>query len=257
MKIIDTHAHYDHKQFDEDRNELLENLPSKGIEYVINVGSDMKSTAASVKLAEKYTHIYTSVGVHPHYASVFIDTTNLDSLRDLAKSNKVVAYGEIGLDFFHNFSPPDMQREWFKKQLDLACELGMPVIIHSRDANDEVFGIIKSSPARKGVIHSFSGNAALAIRYIELGFHIGIGGVVTFKKADVLKEVCKQIPISKMLLETDCPYLAPHPYRGKRNDSTKLTLVAQEIADIKGVSAEEVCAATTKNAKNLFGLCKT
>ena len=254
MKIIDTHAHYDHKQFNEDRNELLPNLPNLGIEYVINVGSDMKSTEASIKLAEKYPHIYASVGVHPHYASVFKDPTNLDKLRDFAGSKKVVAYGEIGLDFFHNFSPPDMQRQWFKEQLNMACELGMPVIIHSRDAHDEVFGIIEASTARKGVIHSFSGDAALAKRYIALGFYIGIGGVVTFKKADVLKEVCKVVPLSKILLETDCPYLAPHPFRGKRNDSTKLNLVAEEIAKIKGVSVEEVCTATTRNAKDLFGI---
>ena len=254
MNLIDTHAHYDHKQFNEDRDELLASLPSVGVEYVINVGSDMKSTAASLKLAEKYPHIYASVGVHPHYASLFEDVTNIDKLRDFARSKKVVAYGEIGLDFFHNFSPPDMQREWFKKQLKLACELVMPVIIHSRDANDEVFGIIKSSPARKGVIHSFSGDAALAVKYIELGFCIGIGGVVTFKKADVLKEVCRQIPLTKMLLETDCPYLAPHPFRGKRCDSTKLNLVADEIARIKGVTVEEVCSATTQNAKDLFGI---
>ena len=254
MNLFDTHAHYDHKQFDEDRHELLSNLPSMGIEYVINVGSDMKSTHSSIKLAEKYPHIYASVGVHPHYASIFEDASNLDKLRDFAKSKKVVAYGEIGLDFFHNFSPPDMQREWFKKQLNMACELEMPVIIHSRDANDEVFIIIEASPARKGVIHSFSGDANLASKYIELGFSIGIGGVVTFKKADVLKEVCKQIPLSKMLLETDCPYLAPHPFRGKRCDSTKLNLVADEIAKIKGVSVEEICTVTTQNAKDLFGI---
>ena len=254
MTIIDTHAHYDHKQFNEDRNELLANLPSLGIEYVVNVGSDMKSTAASIKLAEKYPHIFASVGVHPHYASIFEDVTNLDKLRDFAKSKKVVAYGEIGLDFFHNYSPPDMQREWFKKQLNIACELEMPVIIHSRDANDEVFGIIESSPARNGVIHSFSGDAALAIKYVELGFFIGVGGVVTFKKADMLKEVCKQIPLSKILLETDCPYLAPHPNRGKRNDSTKLNLVSEEIAAIKGMSVQEIKLATTTNAKVLFGI---
>ena len=254
MKIVDTHAHYDHKQFDEDRNELLTNLPNIGIEYVINVGSDIKSTVASIKLAEKYPHIFATVGVHPHYASIFKDSANLGKLRSFAKSKKVIAYGEIGLDFFHNFSPQNMQREWFKKQLDMACELNMPVIIHSRDANDEVFSIIESSPARKGVIHSFSGDAPLAAKYVELGFYIGIGGVVTFKKADVLKEVCKKVPLSKLLLETDCPYLAPHPYRGRRNDSAKLGLVAEEIARIKGVSVEEVCSATTKNAKDLFGI---
>ena len=148
-----------------------------------------------------------------------------------------------------------MQREWFKKQLNMACELEMPVIIHSRDANDEVCDIIEASSARKGVIHSFSGDAVLAAKYVELGFYIGIGGVVTFKKADALKDVCKQIHLSKMLLETDCPYLAPHPFRGKRCDSTKLKLVAEEIARIKGVSVEEVCTATTQNAKDLFGFC--
>ena len=254
MTIIDTHAHYDHRQFNENRDEILANLPSNGIEHVINVGSDMKSTEASIKLSEKFPNIYASVGVHPHYASIFENASNLDKLKKLATSKKVVAYGEIGLDFFHNFSPQDMQREWFKKQLGLACELDMPVIIHSRDANDEVFDIMKSSPARRGVIHSFSGDWALAAKYVGLGFYIGVGGVVTFKKADALKEVCKEAPLSKILLETDCPYLAPHPFRGKRNDSTKLMLVAEEIAKIKGVSVEEVCYATSKNAKELFAI---
>ena len=256
MTLIDTHAHYDHKQYGEDRDELLESLPEQGIEIVLNVGSDMKSTEASIRLAAKYPHIYASVGVHPHYASVFEDSSNLGKLKRLAGQRKVVAYGEIGLDFFHNFSPQDVQREWFKKQLELACELELPVIIHSRDANDEVFDVVKSSHARRGVIHSFSGDAALASAYVELGFYIGIGGVVTFKKADVLKEACKATPLPRIVLETDCPYLAPHPHRGKRNDSTMLSLVAEEIANLKGVPVETVRELTTENAKSLFGIPK-
>lgn len=273
MKIIDTHAHFDHKQFDADRDETLSKLPSLGVEFVVNVGSNMESTVASIELAKKYPYFHATVGVHPHYTSSFEQgfpgeysddeeanikavPASLEKLEELAKSEKVVAFGEIGLDFFHNFSPPDVQRTWFKKQLELAVGLELPVVIHSRDANDEVFGIIKNSPARKGVIHSFSGDSELASRYIELGFLIGIGGVVTFKKADVLKEAVKKIPLSRIVVETDCPYLAPTPYRGKRNDSGKLFLIAEEIARLKGVTLEAVCLETSKNAISLFSLQK-
>ena len=268
MKIIDTHAHYDHKQFDPDRDEILSKHQSLGVKFVINVGSNMDSTIASIKLAEKYPHIYATIGVHPHYTSsfeqgfvgVFNDDeenfkaapASLQRLEKMAAEKKVVAYGEIGLDFFHNFSPPDVQRKWFKLQLELAIELQLPVILHSRDANDEVYGIVKASSARRGVIHSFSGDYKLAEKYVELGFLIGVGGVVTFKKAELLKETAKKIPLSKILLETDCPYLTPTPFRGKRNDSHKLFLVAEEIARLKEVAPENVCRETTKNAESLF-----
>ncbi|MCL2217278.1 MAG: TatD family hydrolase [Defluviitaleaceae bacterium] len=251
MQIIDTHAHYDHKQFNKDRDELLKSLPGLGIGMVINVGCDLKSSRASVEMAEVYPYVYATAGVHPHDAKSLSEDV-LTKLKALCKHKKVVAYGEIGLDFFHNFSPQSVQRFWFKRQLEVALELGLPVVIHSRDANEEVFSMIKDSKIRRGVIHSFSGDAALALAYVEMGFYIGIGGVVTFDKTGKLQAATAAIPLENILLETDCPYLTPHPHRGKRNDSTYLSFVADEIAKIKGTSAEAVRAQTGENAKKLF-----
>jgi len=251
--IIDSHAHYDHKQFNPDRDAVLKSLPGQGISAVINVGCDLKSSQASVKLAEAYSYVFATVGVHPHDAKSLSEEV-LKKLKALCSHEKVVAYGEIGLDFFHNFSPADVQRHWFKRQLEMAGELNLPVVIHSRDANDEVFSIIQNSSVRKGVIHSFSGDAALALAYVELGFHIGIGGVITFDKTGKLKEAAAAIPLEKILLETDCPYLTPAPHRGKRNNSSYLTFVAAEIAKVKCISPEAVNTQTSENAKTLFGI---
>ena len=251
--IIDTHAHYDHRQFDRDRHDILSNLPTNGVEFIINVGCDLKTIRASVKFAKIYSHVYASVGVHPHYVKDLSEEA-FGEVCELAKNERVVAYGETGLDFFHNFSPPDIQRQWFKKQLAFAHKLGKPLIIHSRDANDEVFQTISDSPVRHGVIHSFSGDAALAERYVEMGFYIGIGGVVTFPKARTLKDAVAAVPLSHIILETDCPYLTPEPHRGKRNDSTHLIFVAEEIAKIKKIPYDDVCRQTTMNAKKLFNL---
>ena len=204
-------------------------------------------------MAEAYPFIYATVGVHPHDAKTLSDDM-LYTLEKLSGHEKVVAYGEIGLDFFHNFSPQDTQRYWFERQLQLTEALGLPVIIHSRDAAEETFEMVKKSAVRRGVIHSFSGDAALALAYVKLGFYIGIGGVVTFDKTMRLPEVVDAIPLDKLLLETDAPYLTPAPYRGKRNNSLYLTYVAAAIAEIKGVAYEEVCRQTTENAKALFGI---
>jgi len=252
-QIIDTHAHYEHKQFNQDREELLARLAKEGIANIINVGCDLQSSKASVALAEAYPFIFATVGVHPHYAKT-LSEQNLELLKTLCDHEKIVAYGEIGLDFFHNFSPPDVQRHWFKRQLDLAEELDMPVIIHSRDAAEETFEMVQKSALRKGVIHSFSGDATLAWAYVNLGFHIGIGGVVTFDKTKRLQGVVDAIPLEKILLETDAPYLTPTPFRGKRNDSSYLTYVATAIAEIKGVPYEMICAQTCGNARELFGM---
>ena len=249
--IIDTHAHYDHKQFRQDRDELLVSMAASGVEAIVNIGCDYKSSKASIALAESHPFVYATVGVHPHDAKSLSEEV-LEKLKPLCTHEKVVAYGEIGLDFYHNFSPPDTQRYWFKRQLELVEELALPVVIHSRDAAEETFEMIKESPLRKGGIHSFAGDAALALEYVNLGFHIGIGGVVTFDKTGRLQEVAKVIPLDKILLETDAPYLTPVPHRGKRNCSTYLTYVATAIAEIRGVSYEAVCAQTSKNAKELF-----
>ena len=251
ISIIDTHAHYDNKRFNDDRHRLIESLPSAGIKTVINVGCDMESSRASIKLAEKYPFVYATVGTHPHYVKS-LDDNKLDKMKKMCSHEKVVAYGELGLDFYHNFSPQDVQIYWFKRQLDLACELGLPTIIHSRDAHEQTAKHIEASSVRNGVVHSFSGNAEYAKFYVNLGFYVGIGGVITFDKSGVLEGVVYVTPLERLLLETDCPYLTPIPYRGKRNDSTKLIYVAEKIAEIKGISTSEVCSATTANASRLF-----
>jgi TatD DNase family protein len=250
--IIDTHAHYDNKRYDDDRDKLIAGLPARGVSRVVNCGCDLETSKAAIKLAARYSHVYATVGVHPHYASS-LDDGVLAEIKALAAAPKVVAYGELGLDFHHNFSPPDVQREWFARQLELAHEVGLPVVIHSRDAADEVFATIKEHPVRRGVIHSYSGTVEMALEYCEMGFYIGIGGVVTFEKhADELKRVAAAIPLEKLLLETDCPYLTPAPHRGKRNESPYLQYVAEEIARLRAISTEEVCSAATANANALF-----
>jgi TatD DNase family protein len=249
--IIDTHAHYDNERYKHDRHELLKTLPENGIEKIINIGCDLKTSKAAIKLAEKYSYVFATVGAHPHYAKGLNDGM-VRELEKMCENKKVVGFGEIGLDFFHNFSPQDTQRFWFKRLLKLTAELKLPAIIHSRDANDEVFETIAASTVRRGVIHSFSGDAALAKAYVEMGFHIGINGVVTFKKTDVLKEAVAAIPLEKILLETDCPYLAPEPHRGKRNESSFIPYIAEVVAEIKGETSEKICEITSENAKELF-----
>ena len=251
--IIDTHAHYDNKRFNDDRYPLIESLPAAGIKTVINVGCDLESSHASIRLAEKFPFVYATVGAHPHYVK-HLDDNKLDKMKNLCNHKKVVAYGELGLDFFHNFSPQTAQIHWFKRQLELTHELNLPAVIHAREAHDKTAKIIEESKVRKGVVHSFSGNADLAKFYVGLGFHIGIGGVITFDKSGVLEGVVHAIPLEWLLLETDCPYLTPAPYRGKRNDSAKLIYVAEKIAEIKRISTDEVCRVTTANAEQLFGV---
>jgi len=252
-QIIDTHAHYDHKQYNPDREELLASMASNGVTAIINVGCSTRSSKASIDLADAYSFIYATVGVHPHDAKSLSDK-ELKRLEAMCEHKKVVAYGEIGLDFFHNFSPPEVQRHWFKEQLQLTTSLDLPVVIHSRDAAEETFAMIEKSPLRRGVIHSFSGDVALAWSYTNMGFYIGIGGVVTYDKTKRLQNVVDAIPLEKILLETDAPYLTPAPLRGKRNSSSYLTYVASAIAEIKGISSEEVYTQTSENARALFGI---
>ncbi|MCL2187402.1 MAG: TatD family hydrolase [Defluviitaleaceae bacterium] len=252
-KIFDTHAHYDHKQFDNDRDALLGALPQNNVGLVLNVGCDMKASRASVKLAEKYDYIYATVGVHPHDARTLTEKA-LEELVELAKHKKVVAYGEIGLDFNRNFSPADVQRKWFKRQLEAANELKLPLIIHSRDADDEVHDILANTPHHGGVVHAFPGNFVLARSYTDMGFYLGIGGIITYDKIGRLKAVVDSAPLDKILLETDCPYLTPVPFRGKRNESAYLTYVVDEIAQIKDVTPQEVRTQTYLNACKLFNI---
>lgn len=248
---FESHAHYDDERFDDDRDELLASFPAEGIETVVNSSSDIASSRASIALAEKYPFFYASVGVHPHEVSKMREE-DFDTLRELSKHPKVVAIGEIGLDFYYDLSPRDDQRYWFKRQLALAEELDMPVIIHSRDASQECFDIISASNVRKGVIHCYSGSAPMAQDYADMGFYIGIGGSLTFKNNKKTVEVVEKLPLEKILIETDSPYLAPVPYRGRRNDSRLLKYVVEKISEIKNVPEIDICNITKNNAIELF-----
>ena len=248
---FESHAHYDDERFDEDRDTLLASFPAEGIETVVNASSDIKSSKASIALSEKYPFFYAAVGVHPHEVEN-ITEADIDELRELSKHPKVVAIGEIGLDYYCDLSPRDLQRHWLKRQLELADELKMPVIIHSRDAAQECFDIIKNSNVRNGVIHCYSGSAEMAEEYIKMGFYIGVGGSLTFKNNKKGVETVERIPIEKILIETDSPYLAPVPYRGKRNDSRLLKYVVERISQIKNIPENDICNITKNNAQNLF-----
>ncbi|AMJ39865.1 TatD family hydrolase [Anaerotignum propionicum] len=248
---FESHAHLDDKRFREDREELLGLLPSFGIDYVVNVGCDVKSSKQSIRLAERYDYIFASVGIHPHELYDMSSQT-IEELRRLSQHKKVVAIGEIGLDYYYDTHPRELQQFWFRQQLRLAESVNKPVIIHSRDASQETFDIMSASNVRKGVIHCYSGSAPMAVEYTKMGFYIGIGGVVTFPNAKKMVEVVDAIPLEKILIETDSPYLAPAPNRGKRNDPRNLEYIVTKIAEIKNISPENVANITSKNAQNLF-----
>jgi len=253
--FIDSHAHLDDERFNLDRELLINNLKSNNIDLVLNISADLESSKASVELAERHENIYAVVGVHPHSAKDFTQEIYTD-LKRLAENKKVLAIGEIGLDFYYDNSPRDIQRQVFKQQLELAKEVNLPVVIHTRDAAKETFDIIKvaANEGIRGVIHAFSGSVEVAREYIKLGFYIAIGGPVTFKNSKVVKEVAKDIPLDRLLIETDCPYLTPEPYRGKRNEPMYVRYAAERIAEIRGISVEEVARVTSDNVHKLFGI---
>lgn len=248
---FESHAHFDSRRFREDREELLGLLPAAGIDYIINVGCDMKSSKESIRLAERYDYIYASVGIHPHELNDMSSQT-IEELRKLSTHKKVVAIGEIGLDYYYDSHPRELQRFWFRQQLRLAESVNKPVIIHSRDASQETFDIISSCNVRRGVIHCYSGAAPMAVDYANMGFYIGIGGVITFSNAKKLVEVVEALPLERILIETDSPYLSPNPNRGKRNDSRNLQYVVEKIAELKNTTPELVAKITSDNAKNVF-----
>ena len=250
---FESHAHYNDKRFKDDQHDLITKLFNEDISYIVNIGTEVNSCRTSLDLAVKYENMFTTVGVHPHSIATLTEE-DLKKLKLYAKNNKVVAVGEIGLDYFYNFAPRDIQKYWFEKQLDMAKELNLPVVIHSRDACQECLDIIKASNIRKGVIHCFSSSVEIAREYVKLGFHLGIGGVVTFKNSKKLVEVVSETPLQHLLIETDSPYLAPVPNRGERNDSSNLKYIVQKIADIKNISIDEVANATLKNGKELFNI---
>ena len=252
--IFDTHAHYYDDAFDPDRDALLSSLPERGVALVVCPGCDLESSEQSIALAEQYPFLYAAAGYHPENLEG-VDLADVDQIKALCAHQKVVAVGEIGLDYYWDEAPRDVQKEWFVRQLELAWEMSLPVIIHSRDAAADTLQIMQShARGLMGVIHCFSYSKELAREYVKMGFFIGVGGVVTFKNGRRLKEVVEDIPLSSIVLETDCPYLAPVPNRGKRNSSLNLPYVVKEIAEIKGISCEEVMAQTEKNAKILYGM---
>ena len=258
MKIFDTHAHYDDEAFDKDRDELLTSLFSGDIGAVVNVGASLEGCIESVRLAEKYENIYAAIGVHPDdYERLERGESFMDWLKKEAlTNNKVVAIGEIGLDYYYDEPGRELQKKWFARQLELAREVSKPVIIHSRDACADTIDILKSGQDSEvgGIIHSYSYSKETVKTFYDMNFYFGIGGVLTFKNAKKLIEAANVIPLERIVLETDCPYLAPVPNRGKRNDSSNIQYVIEKLADIKGVTKEQIAEVTYQNACRVYGL---
>jgi len=262
-KIFETHAHYDDEWYDEDRKELLSRLLDTDISFITNIGADIETSKNSVKLADEFERVLAAVGVHPDNIGcmeALPEKEGIEILRNLAKHTKVVAIGEIGLDYFErepeekNKTVRERQKYWFLEQLKLAKELNKPVVIHSRDAAEDTYSELKDFGYNKGVIHCYSYSPEMAERFVKLGFYIGIGGVVTFKNAKKTKETVKRIGLENIVLETDSPYLAPVPFRGKRNDSGNIKYIVEEIAGLLGISKEKVIETTFNNAVKLYEL---
>lgn len=252
--IFDTHAHYDDEQFDLDRDELLSSLKESGVGTVVNVSAAYESCETVLRMAEKYPFMYAAVGVHPDEVGC-LDEEKFQRMEQLLSHEKVVAVGEIGLDYYWDKESHEVQKMWFIRQLELAGKYRLPVNIHSREAAADTLAIIKEyGQGLRGIIHCYSYSKEMAREYVKMGYYIGVGGVVTFKNSKKLKDVVEDTALTSIVLETDCPYLAPVPYRGKRNDSSYLSCVAEEIARIKGIGVEKVLAQTEENAKRIYGL---
>ena len=251
--IFETHAHYDDEAFDEDRYELIPQLFEGGVNKIVNVGASMESTRTSLELARKYDYIYAAVGVHPNEVAELTEDS-MEEIKKYTKDEKVVAIGEIGLEYHYLEPDKETQMKWYRRQMDLAVETKMPVIIHSRDAAEETFNVMKEYAGRipGAIIHCYSYSPQLAKEYVKLGYYIGVGGVVTFKNAKKLVKTVEEISLENIVLETDCPYMAPEPHRGTRNNSLNINYVAAKIAEIKGVTKEEVEDITYKNAMNFY-----
>ncbi|ALS24780.1 MULTISPECIES: TatD family hydrolase [Paenibacillus] len=253
--LIDTHVHLNVQAFDEDRHEVIQRARENGISHMINVGFNRETIPSSIALAEQYDFIYSTVGWHPTDAK---DMTpdDLEWIESLCRHEKVVAIGEIGLDYYWDTSPKDVQARVFREQIRLARKLGMPIVIHNRDAHHDVVQILREEKAAEvgGVMHCYSGSWETAKMCLDMNFYISFGGPVTFKNAKQPKEVLEKVPLDRLLIETDAPYLAPHPYRGKRNESSYVRLVAETAAQIKGISLEELAGITSRNAISIFGI---
>ena len=251
--IFDTHAHYDDEQFDQDREELLASMKNHGIGTIVDVGSNMETSAWIVEAVKRYPMMYGAVGVHPSDTADLTDA-DMDTLKKYAAMDKILAIGEIGLDYYWDEPEREIQKKWFEAQIELAREVKLPIIIHSRDAAKDTYDIMKALHAEEigGVVHCFSYSKEMARQFLDMGFYIGIGGVVTFKNAKTLKEVAAYAPLDRIVLETDCPYLSPEPNRGKRNSSLNLNYVAEALSQIKGIDKEELIAVTEENARKLY-----
>ncbi|HEY9062895.1 MAG TPA: TatD family hydrolase [Pseudobacteroides sp.] len=253
--LFDSHAHYDDEKFQDDRDDIIKKAYEEGVSYILNAASDIDTSLTSMDLAQKFDFVYAAVGVHPHSAST-MDESTIARITEMVRSPKVVAIGEIGLDYYYDYSPKDVQKYWFKRQLELAIELSMPVIIHDRDAHEDIINIMKESKISQvgGVMHCFSGSREMAKILLDMGFFLSFGGPVTFKNAKKAIDVLQYVPMDRMLIETDSPYLSPEPLRGKRNDSRNVRLVAEKIAEIKGLDFETIASETLNNARRLFGI---
>lgn len=253
--LFDTHVHLNDEQFNQDLEEVIDRAKTAGVDHMVVVGFDRQTITKAMELVESYDFLYASVGWHPVDA---IDMTDEDLLwiESLASHPKVVALGEMGLDYHWDKSPKDIQKDVFRKQIRLAKKVKLPIIIHNREATQDILDILKEEKAEEvgGIMHCFSGSTEVALECIGMNFYISLGGPVTFKNAKKPKEVAADIPLEHLLIETDCPYLAPHPNRGKRNEPAYVKLVAEQIAEIKEISVEELAKQTTQNAKRLFGI---
>lgn len=252
LPIFDSHAHYDDESFDEDRQFVIGDIQEKGVVGVLNCGASLEGARDSVKLADKYDFIYAAVGIHPSYADV-VDNKTINELEELSENPKVRAIGEIGLDYYWEENPSrDIQKDAFRLQMKLAEKLNLPVVIHDRDAHADTLEILKEFPKVTGVIHCFSGSVEFARECLKLGYYIGFTGVVTFKNARKIVDVAKEVPLDRILVETDCPYMAPVPYRGKRNQSPYIIHILGKIAEIKDIPIEILNNHTISNIKNLL-----
>ncbi len=249
MKIFETHAHLDDAQFNKDRDAVISKCFKSGIERIINVGCNTRSSEFSIKLAKKYPQIYASVGYHPHDAA----HADIKAIAQLAKQDKVMAIGEIGLDYYRNISPPDVQKDVFSEQIKLAMQLDMPMIIHDREAHTDCYDILKKNKAKKVVFHCFSGDTAFAKQVLAEGWIISFTGTITYKNSQ-MGDVIRLIPKDQFFVETDCPYLAPHPHRGKRNAPYLLSHVIEKIAEIKGLPPKLIASTCYDNASKFFGI---
>jgi TatD DNase family protein len=254
--FIDSHAHIDGREFDADRDAVIERAHAAGVSAILNVGTGDPHSGAlerAVELGQRHENIYTALGTHPHDARLY-DESAEEKIRNLIQSERVIAWGEIGLDFHYDNSPHDVQLEVFKRQLRAARECDLPVVIHTREAESETIEILKSEYDGRGIFHCFSGSLELAQNALELDFMISFSGIVTFKKAEELREVAKQVPLDRLLIETDCPYLAPIPYRGKRNEPAYVVEVARCLAGIHDISIERMAQQTSDNFRRFFRL---